>query len=89
MIRAMVLTDIHFQKITSSFETWAFILLFISKLKICSVRPAEKTGVRDKIEIETLKHVLLIMRRTLVERILNLSKLKTSIAERPGFIVFE
>lgn len=31
---------IHFQKMTSSVMLWAFILLFISMLKICSVFPA-------------------------------------------------
>ena len=36
---AMVLTEIHFQKRTSSDMVCAFILLFISKLKICSELP--------------------------------------------------
>ena len=39
--KAMVFTLIHFQKITSSLATCALILLFISKLKICRVFPAE------------------------------------------------
>lgn len=41
--KATVFTDIHFQKITSSAIVWAFILLFISMLKIWSVFPASMT----------------------------------------------
>ena len=37
----MVFTEIHFQKITSSVVVCAFILLFISMLKICRVFPAK------------------------------------------------
>jgi hypothetical protein len=39
--RASVFSEIHFQKITSSVIVCAFILLFISMLKICSVFWAE------------------------------------------------
>ena len=35
--RAIMFSDIHFQKMTSSVIVWAFILDFISMLKICSV----------------------------------------------------
>lgn len=48
--KATVFTDIHFQNMTSSVMVWAFILLFISMLKICSVLAAEgaRSGYREK-----------------------------------------
>ena len=48
----MVLTLIHFQNCTSSAMVCAFILLFISMLKICKVFPAERDTRNGKLEKE-------------------------------------
>ena len=37
-----MLSDIHFQKITSSALAWDLTLVLVSMLNICSVRPAAR-----------------------------------------------
>jgi hypothetical protein len=66
--RASVFKEIHFQKITSSVIVCAFILLFISMLKICSVFWAEiehnSVCVPTKLLVNSIKvthkHIFLL-----------------------------
>ena len=58
--REIMFSEIHFQKMTSSTMVCAFILDFISMLKICRVFPAARGGGRRVNNVVGVKKETLV-----------------------------